>query len=286
MQVPGKYLKREYRACTLQCFKTRHFQVSREYLAKAAETLPGSTPCGVNGIPVGKHVRWISIEMTLWWNTQSWTHKHNTTPCWIHETKCNAMLTTSNKTQRNFENTTPWGINGIPVGKHVRWISFKWSIWSMVFRWIRYKWHWLWWNTQRMIAFEIILCFVAQGWWTSIAPSPAVRLQCRGSSQEETDECRWNSNLFNWDQKSLLEFDFSSSPNLSLLLLNCTDETGLILSASRWHDVPLVGGGVQGLWDGAESLRQRLPQHPEPESGNQVMTETFQKPSAILCELF
>ena len=32
-------------------------QVSREYLAKAAETLPGSTPCGVNGIPVGKHVR-------------------------------------------------------------------------------------------------------------------------------------------------------------------------------------------------------------------------------------
>ena len=34
-----------------------HLQVSREYLAKAAETLPGSTPCGVNGIPVGKHVR-------------------------------------------------------------------------------------------------------------------------------------------------------------------------------------------------------------------------------------
>merc|ERR1719264_941962 len=32
-------------------------EVSREYLAKAAETLPGSTPCGVNGIPVGKHVR-------------------------------------------------------------------------------------------------------------------------------------------------------------------------------------------------------------------------------------
>lgn len=32
-------------------------QVSREYLAKAAETLPGSTPCGVNGIPVGRHIR-------------------------------------------------------------------------------------------------------------------------------------------------------------------------------------------------------------------------------------
>ena len=37
--------------------KLQHVQVSREYLAKAAETLPGSTPCGVNGIPVGKHVR-------------------------------------------------------------------------------------------------------------------------------------------------------------------------------------------------------------------------------------
>ena len=62
---------------------------------------------------------------------------------------------------------------------------------------------------------EVILCFVGQGWWTSIAPSPAVRLQCGGSSQEEKDECRWNSNLFNCGQKSLLEIDFSSSPNLS-----------------------------------------------------------------------
>ena len=39
------------------CASWRHLKVSREYLAKAAETLPGSTPCGVNGIPVGKHVR-------------------------------------------------------------------------------------------------------------------------------------------------------------------------------------------------------------------------------------
>ena len=52
-KVPSMYLAK----CTLQSSNNNLFQVSREYLAKAAETLPGSTPCGVNGIPVGKHVR-------------------------------------------------------------------------------------------------------------------------------------------------------------------------------------------------------------------------------------
>ena len=36
------------------------------------------------------------------------------------------------------------------------------------------------------------------------------------------------------------------------------------------HHVPLVRGGVQGVRDGAPGVRQRLPQHPEPEGGHQV----------------
>ena len=39
-------------------FLTPPDQVSREYLAKAAEALPGTAAlCGVNGIPVGRHIR-------------------------------------------------------------------------------------------------------------------------------------------------------------------------------------------------------------------------------------
>ena len=61
--------------------------------------------------------------------------------------------------------------------------------------------------------------------------------------------------------------------------------TSLTFSASCRHDVPLVRGGVQGLRDGAQGLRQGLPQHPEPESWNQVMTESscIDHSSIIIC---
>ena len=102
-------------------------------------------------------------------------------------------------------------------------------------------------------------------------------LQCGYSVEEALRRKRMNAGDFNLYQ---VQTQTSSNSNKSVRFLawssfRIASVTGLIFSASRRHNVPLVGGGVQGLRDGAQGLRQGLPQHPEPESWHQVNFATF-----------